>query len=113
MPSKTRTTIAAVPNIAEPEPPVFLDVDKMEREGVPKGPYPILLSNQRFVLKDAQEMDWQDLVRAQMDPVGFFRKAMNPTDVVLFLALPMEFWRFHGLIGKYLAHYGIGTQGEA
>jgi hypothetical protein len=113
MPSKTRTAIAAVPNIDADKPPIFLNVDTMEREGGSKGPYPIFVGGRRFILKDAEEMDWQDLVRAQTDPISFFRKAMDAKDAAAFLSQKIAFWRFNGLIAKYLAHYGIGTSGEA
>ncbi len=115
----TKATKAAVAKAAPPEEelppplsiPVDLDLDAIERDGHRPGPFAFRMDGQEFTLNDPKEIDWQDLVVAQRNPLMFIRFTMGEAQYKKFLVLRCPEWKMEHLMVAFFQHYGMTTDG--
>lgn len=92
--------------------PVALDLDAVEREDA-KGPFGFRHLGRRYTLTDPQEIDWQQLLVAQRDPLYFITIALPKDDREEFFNTKMPSWKMNRLVEDYMKHYGLTSPGEA
>ncbi len=97
-----------------PGPPVAvdLDLDTLERDGSRPGPYRIRLSGQVFEFQDPRDIDWQDLVMAQRNPLLFLKFCLGEEQYKLFSVLPLPDWGMEKLMKGFFRHFGMGDSPE-
>lgn len=93
-------------------PKAAMNLDDLEREGGSPKPFDFILAEQRFLLSDPQEIDWQDLMDAMGNPVMFFRLVMPPEDQSIFFRTKIPSWKMNALMKAYQTHYGLPSPGE-
>lgn len=92
-------------------PKVGLNLDALDREGAPE-PFVVTFDGKPMTFKDAAEIDWQDLIRAQYDPRFFFTVSLSEADAKRFLEKKLPTWKMEKLMAAYNAHYGIDDMGK-
>jgi hypothetical protein len=95
---------------------VALNLDKVEREGKPQD-FSVVLGGKHFVLLDAMEMDWQDLIAAQVafmngNPAPAVESIVAEKDREAFFANKLPSYKLQALFKAYNEHYGINPQME-
>lgn len=90
---------------------VALDLDALEREGA--GPFEVRLGGRVWTFADAMDLDYNDVMNAGEDPIGFLRIALPPDDVDDFFALRIPLWKLQRLVTTYMEHSGVPLPGEA
>lgn len=107
---------AAQPATGEPTPvpagKVHLDLDALDRDGTQPGPFVFTLSGQRFVLDDPRDIDWQDLIIAQRNPLMFIKFTMGDEQYKSFLALRVPEWKMERLMVEFWKHFGVTDSPE-
>lgn len=88
---------------------VALDLDTLEREGDIPEPFPIRVKGRVIVLRDIQELDWQDVaaIGHSRNAHLFFQKAIHEDDYEHFISARIESWKMERLMQDYLTHYGV------
>ena len=105
-------------NTAKPTPAptskaskVSLDLDALEREGVPEQ-FSIRLGGRVYAFTDALDLDWQDLMVALQNPRRFFALTLSEGDRKAFLATKLSSWKLRRLMDDYRVHHGMVEPGE-
>lgn len=93
--------------------PVDLDLDALERDGNRPGPYSFRIEGVRFTLTDPRELDWQDLLVAQRNPLMFIKFTMGPEQYKTFLATHVPEWKMERLMIAFFKHFGMADSPEA
>lgn len=112
------TTAKAAEKIVEEEPPaaplapVDLDLDALERDGSRPGPFTFRIEGQQFQLTDPQDVDWQDLLVAQRNPLMFIRFTLGEDNYKRFLALKIPEWKIEKLMVQFFKHFGMTDSPE-
>ncbi len=98
-----------------PAPPVAvdLDLDDLERDGHRPGPFSFRVEGNEFTLTDPKEIDWQDLLVAQRNPLMFIRFTMGEEQYKAFLALHTPEWKMEKLMVAFFTHFGMTEGPEA
>lgn len=97
---------------------VAFNLDTFERPDAPD-PFSVVLGGKRYVLQDAQDCDYRDLLEAQRafyagDPEKSIELIVRDEDRESFFAnRPIRNSALEAMYLKYAAHYGIGEPGEA
>lgn len=91
---------------AADEQSVVLDLDTLERENAP-APFTFRHSGRRYLLRDPQDIDWQELILAIQDSFQFFRSVLPADDQQEFFTAPMASWKMKALMERYQDHYGL------
>jgi hypothetical protein len=87
-------------------PDVVLDLDTLEREDAP-APFTFRHNGKRYMLRDPQDIDWQELLMAIDNSYQFFRSVLPADDQEDFFAAPMASWKMKALMERYQVHYGL------
>ena len=92
---------------------VALNLDTAKRPDKPK-PFTVVLDGERYLLADAQELDYRVLLDSQR--TAFAGDAQQAIDLVIaesdresFLASRMPAWKLRLLFDAYNQHYGINS----
>lgn len=85
---------------------VVLDLDTLEREDPPT-PFTFRHNERRYMLRDPQDIDWQELLLAIEDSYQFFRSVLPADDQNDFFKAPMASWKMKALMERYQVHYGL------
>lgn len=96
---------------APPPPDVTLNLDALEREGGDPEPFTFLYNGRVFQMRDPGDVDWQDLMQWDLNPLVAVRGALVD-GVDEFFASPMKSWRMQALQRAYLKHFGLPTPGN-
>jgi hypothetical protein len=91
---------------AAKEPDVVLDLDTLERENAP-APVTFRHDGRRYMLRDPQDVDWQELMLAIDNSYQFFRSVLPPDDQKDFFKAAMPSWKMKALMERYQEHYGL------
>lgn len=91
---------------ASAQPDVVLDLDTLEREDAPQ-PFTFRHAERRYMLRDPQDIDWQELLLAINDSYQFFRSVLPADDQEDFFTAPMASWKMKALMERYQQHYGL------
>ncbi len=97
---------------AAPTQPVDLDLDALERDGSRPGPFSFQIEGKRFQLSDPQDVDWQDLLVAQRNPLMFIRFTLGEQSYKEFLALKIPEWKIEKLMVAFFKHFGMTDSPE-
>lgn len=90
------------------KPTIQLNLDTMERPaGQKKEEFSFVCAGKRMVMKDPEEIDWQDLVSVADNTSGLFRFALEREDYRLFMQQRMPMWKLNALGDAYNAHYEL------
>lgn len=89
-----------------------LDLDTLEREDRP-GPFSVTLGGREYVLVDATEIDYRELLAGQRaylagDPELAIRTVVAEDDRDAFFANAMPAYKLEALFSAYNAHHGLG-----
>lgn len=87
-------------------PDVVLDLDTLERENAPAA-FTFRHNGRRYMLRDPQDIDWQELMLAIDNSYQFFRSVLPADDQKDFFAAPMPSWKMKALMERYQLHYGL------
>jgi hypothetical protein len=98
---------------AAPPVNVDLDLDAIERDGNRPGPFVFRLKGQVFQLIDPRDIDWQDLLVAQRNPLMFVKFALGDADYKRFLQLSVPEWQMEKLMAGFFKHFGMADSPEA
>lgn len=108
-----------VPGAEEQEPagphpaPVDLDLDALERDGTRPGPFTFRIGGESFTLTDPREIDWQDLLVAQRNPMMFIRFTIGDEDYQRFVRQRLPEWKMEKLMVNFFKHFGMTDSPEA
>ncbi len=91
---------------AEKQQEVVLDLDLLERENAP-APFTFRHAGRRYMLRDPQDVDWQELMLAIDNSYQFFHSVLPADDQKDFFKAPMPSWKMKTLMERYQQHYGI------
>lgn len=91
---------------------VDLDLDALERDGSRPGPFTFRIEGQHFQLTDPQDVDWQDLLVAQRNPLMFIRFTLGEESYKRFLALKIPEWKIEKLMVQFFKHFGMTDSPE-
>jgi hypothetical protein len=99
-----------------PKPDVDLNLDSYERSEPPK-PFSVLIGGKRYVLRDAPEIDYRELLEgfhaAQAgDPAPSIRAIVAEKDRDAFFANELPGYKMTELFAAYNEHFGLNP-GEA
>lgn len=100
------TTDENKPEDAGKEQDVVLDLDALERENAP-APFTFRHDGRRYLLRDPQDIDWQELMLAIDNSFQFFRSVLPADDQQQFFAAKMPSWKMKALMERYQQHYGL------
>ncbi len=103
-------TTAEVPEA--PKVKVDLDLDALDRDGTSPGPFTFSLSGETFTLTDPRDIDWQDLIIAQRNPLMFIKFTMGEEQYKKFLGMRVAEWKMERLMVAFWAHYGVTDSPE-
>jgi len=118
-PGRARRAAASAPEEPEeaapdaPAAPVDLDLDAVERDGTRPGPFVFRLDGQTFALTDPRDIDWQDLLIAQRNPLMFIKFTIGEEDYKRFLYLRVPEWKMERLMVGFFKHFGMSDYPEA
>lgn len=91
---------------ASHESDVVLDLDTLERENAPL-PFTFRHGGRRYMLRDPQDVDWQELLLAIDNSYQFFHSVLPADDQKEFFKSPMASWKMKALMERYQVHYGL------
>lgn len=92
--------------------PVSLNLDTLEREGSVEA-FSVVLGGRPYNFLDPQDIDWQQLMQAMLDPMLFFRLCLSEKDSKAFLAQHLPAWKMTRLMDEYMRHFGLPSAPEA
>lgn len=97
--------------------PVTLNLDTIEREN-PIAEFVLVLGGRRYVLIDAQDADYRDLLASQRAaaagrPEDAIELIVPAADREAFFANRLPNWKLGEMFKAYNQHYGLPTPGEA
>ena len=84
---------------ASHEPDVVLDLDTLERENAPL-PFTFRHGGRRYMLRDPQDVDWQELLLAIDNSYQFFHSVLPADDQKEFFKAPMPSWKMKALMER-------------
>lgn len=98
------------------KPTIALNLDKLEAENVTE-PYPVVLGGKRYVLIDARDLDFRELIEAQVafmngNPMKALETMVETKDQEAFFANKLPLFKLKKMIKGYNDHFGIDP-GEA
>lgn len=102
--------------MAQDKPPnVALNLDTLEREGVPREPFCTVAGGKPYVLADPSELKWDVLIAVASNPASFVRAAVPEDKAEAFAAAigVMPAWKVNRLAAAYREHYGLANGPES
>lgn len=93
---------------------VTLNLDEWDDEkGSDAGPFAFVHASRRIVLKNVQDLPWQETTNLD-DPYTFFTiVAEKREDIEFCIDNPMPLRKLEKLMSSYRRHYGLGSPGKS
>lgn len=94
-------------NVTQLNQRVNSNLDEMERDG--KAPFAAVVNNQRFEMKDPNEIDFKDLMTIE-HPANFLKYALTDEGKKILAENDVPGWKFNKLIEDYMKYYDLDPQ---
>lgn len=89
--------------------PVSLNLDTLEREGDVPEPFVVVLGGERFVFRDIQDEDWQQVADIDENNPQEALRLLLGDDYEKFAAHKMKLWKLSRLLDEWRTHIsGVG-----